>query len=964
MVQGYNLKVFVHSWQKTIPYPESLAGTMIVFFFFLLAGQTFVSSQSTFSQDQFKQELINAVSKNQEKAADTLIRNHRLMVKPFVDGLIREAITLELKSKLTESAKLGTVTVKTAEKFNDIFYEKSLLIAVNYLTIWTRQQKSEKLTADSLYIRGTKFRLENEFENSETTLQKALSVYMIIGDERGEAEVLGGLGALYFNNNDHQKAYDYYKKALIKREKVDDKFLMGNTLNSLGSVSLRLLKDYPLAISYYEKAEAVRSEIGDINGLRTSMSYKAAAYKEFAEQLNTTGRFSEAIDFLEKAYEIDKNLGDRIETGDVLNLLGYVYIKLGDYNTAAEKLSGALQIMKEEKDTVGLAGVYNHFGIVLQKAGRTEKALEYYNNSLKIYEERNDLSNEIPVLDNLGTLYFDLKDYATALDYHRRGLAICRETDDREKEVDFLLNLANDNLFLGKKDEAFALYEEGLRIARLQKNPDLIWRFTAGMAEVYESGGDFEKVVELNDSAITVLEGIRNTLEDEELKSAFMARERYAFEDIIDMLTTLHFNHPEKGYDKLAFKYAEKSKSRVLLDLLAGSDKNANKNLMEDASLLNSEPVTLDEALSLCKDKNSVILEYSVGDSSSCLWVITAKGHKLFRLPDRRILQEQIETIRFALLDPSQGISEFFTTTGSSLYDELIKPTELFLTKKSHLIIIPDGVLNYLPFEVLLTSKVIQSKSTSYNDVPFLIRKYPVSYAQSASVLKTLIGKMEQDNNKDRGEKKLFAFGDPVYEDTSALSQPKYPRLEFSGIEVENISSFFKPGSSDVFLRNNATEESLKQKGDLDKYGYIHFATHGLINEENPDLSSLVLTTGRNSVEDGFLTAREVFKLKLNADLVVLSACQTGLGKLVRGEGMVGLTRAFMYAGAPSVLVSLWSVSDKSTADLMDEFYRKLVRDSHSKTDALREAQLKLINDPKFSHPFYWAPFILVGDWR
>jgi len=195
-------------------------------------------------------------------------------------------------------------------------------------------------------------------------------------------------------------------------------------------------------------------------------------------------------------------------------------------------------------------------------------------------------------------------------------------------------------------------------------------------------------------------------------------------------------------------------------------------------------------------------------------------------------------------------------------------------------------------------------------------------------------------------------------------SQIKYARLEFSGKEIENIASFFKAESSDIYLRNKATEENLKQKNDLDKFNYIHFATHGFINEDKPDLSSLVLTSGKNSGEDGFLQAAEIFKLKLNPELVVLSACQTGLGKLVRGEGIVGLTRAFMYAGAPSVLVSLWSVSDMSTATLMGAFYKNLIKNKLSKTDALRQAQLTLISDPTYSHPFYWAPFILIGDWR
>jgi CHAT domain-containing protein len=294
-------------------------------------------------------------------------------------------------------------------------------------------------------------------------------------------------------------------------------------------------------------------------------------------------------------------------------------------------------------------------------------------------------------------------------------------------------------------------------------------------------------------------------------------------------------------------------------------------------------------------------------------------------------------------------------------------PAETFLTKKTKLVIIPDGVLNYLPFETLLTEIKKDNKKILYSDLPFLVKKYPVSYVQSASVLKNLLSQEPGKGNAGSVNKKLIAFGDPVYEagkDTSLTSVIRFNRLEFSGKEVEKIASFFKPGSAEIFLRDDATEENVKGNSELRKYNYIHFATHGLIDEKKPDLSSLVLTQHSNPGEDGFLRATEIFNLDMNADLVVLSACQTGLGKLVRGEGMVGLTRAFMYAGTPAVMVSLWSVSDISTATLMGEFYKNLVKENLYKTDALRKAQLTLLKDEKYAHPFYWAPFVLVGDWR
>jgi CHAT domain-containing protein/Tfp pilus assembly protein PilF len=945
----------------------TVVGFSAIYCILLFFNDVALGQQKQLSQAEFNEALTKAYSANNEVEALSLIRDQRLFVKPAVNDLIKECLVKELKGKTKESQKSLQIAEKAATSFENIFAEKSLSIAVNYLSAWSREQKRIKLSADSLYSEGTKCRLGNEPEQAIEIFEQVLLLYDSIGDERGEAEVLGGLGAVYYNNiRDNEKALKYYEDALRKRKEVDDKVLIGNTLNSLGSVSYGYLEDYPQAILYYDKAEALRSEIGDKTGLHITKSYKANALKKWGNQLDNTGRYNEALEALGKAYEIDISLENRSETGEVLSYMGYVYSKLGDYNTAAAKLTEAVNIMKEENDTLGLAGVYNHFGIVLQRAGRTEKALEYYNNSLKIYEERSDLTDEIPVIDNLGTLFFDLKDYSKAGDYHTRGLKICRELNDKEKEIDYLLNLANDQIFLGKLDEALSNYEAGLKIARMLKNPDIIWRITVGMAECYESRGEYEKVVELNDSALNLLDSLRNTLRSEELRATLMARERYVFEDIIDFLATLHEKDRTKGYDRLAFSYAERSKSRVLLDLLARSLTDTSKNNANSAysNNLNPQPISIDEVKKLCPDKNTVVLEYSIGDSSSCLWVITGTDHQLFKIPRRKILQEQIETIRFAILDPGQSTSDFFTQAGNTLYKELLKPVEPFLSKKSKLIIIPDGVLNYLPFEVLLTENKKLGAAASYSDIPYLVKKCPISYGQSASVLKTLLARNVKGGEPFSESKKLLAFGDPVYENTLVNSQAKYPRLKFSGEEVNQIATFFNRGSAKIYLRNEATEENVKRDGEIVKFNYIHFATHGNIDEVNPDLSSLVLTQDNNSEEDGFLQASEIFNLKLNADLVVLSACQTGMGKLVRGEGIIGLTRAFMYAGSPAVMVSLWSVSDASTATLMGEFYKNLIKEKLSKTDALRKAQMTMLKDEKYAHPFYWAPFVLLGDWR
>jgi len=974
-----------------------LAGFFSFLFCCFLLNKTYAQESRRLTAGEFNTELRQALLENNEAQASLFINDYRLFVKPFVDALIKESISKELKGKLVESKHLASIAGKTAEIFNNAFGEKSLTIAVNYLTIWSKEQKEKKLLADSLYTLGTKYRLGNEPEKAIDIFEKVLVLYRGIGDERGEAEVLGGFGAVYFTNiQDYQKAFEYYQEALAKREKVDDKVLVGNTLSSIGSVYHDYFNDYPKALEYLDRAEKIRAEIGDLVNLGRTIHVKASAFEKngqpdsalvyFAKSyelnnmsgdkfrmaqamlhsgqiLNTIGKYPEALDYLEKSLGLYKDLNLRADEGEVLSQMGFVYSNLGDLNIAIEKITEAAGIMKETNKMEGLAGVYNHLGIVLEDAGRYEKSIEYLFLSLEIYEKIGKQSQTLPVLGNIGNVYKDLKDYSKAEEYHTKGLKICRENNAKIEEVHYLLNLANDQTMLGKLEEAKSNYDQANEVAKSFYNPDLNWRIVVGTAEYRERKGDYEKAVELNDSALKILDGIRNTLQTNDQKTSFMASERYVYEDIINLLGMLYEKDRTKDYDKLAFKYAERSKSRVLLDLLSES-RNASEKESAKNKRITPDLVSLDQAKMLCIDRNTVLLDYFVGDSSSCLWVITNSKHDFIKLPGRKLLQEQIETIRFSILDPQQAVSDFFTNAGIKLYDELIRPADSFLSKRSILVIIPDGILNYLPFEVLLAEDKKINPGASYSGIPFFVKKYPVSYVQSVSVLNTLLSQNSTRATSGIVGKNFLGFGDPVYEDTLSTSKVKYPRLEFSGKEIENVASFFSEGSSDIYLRNKATEENLKRNGALNKFNFIHFATHGLIDENNPDLSSLVLTSEKNSGEDGFLQAAEIFNLKLNADLVVLSACQTGLGKLVRGEGMVGLTRAFMYAGTSSVIVSLWGVSDMSTASLMGEFYRNLIKDKLNKTDALRKAQITIMSDEKYAHPFYWAPFILVGDWR
>ncbi|MEP6637319.1 MAG: CHAT domain-containing protein, partial [Acidobacteriota bacterium] len=439
------------------------------------------------------------------------------------------------------------------------------------------------------------------------------------------------------------------------------------------------------------------------------------------------------------------------------------------------------------------------------------------------------------------------------------------------------------------------------------------------------------------------------------------------------------------------------------------------------AVLTAAQPLSLADVQQKVLDERTVLLEYSLGPDSSYLWAVDRQGLRLYKLPGRPELDKLATDLRAQLIpsklqrrivgidvaaDPSRGLgvasasadAAAFVAAANALYKAVIEPVGS-VTAEKRLLIVADGALNYVPFEALVTT----SAAGDYASLPYLIKANEIVYAPSASV----IAAIRQQTNKPAGRAMLIV-ADPVFNSADTRARGAVPnaasaetrglgiesaitdvtgqgavataqtarmeglplaRLTGTRTEAEQIVRLAKPAGAqtDLWLDLDASESNLETR-DITKYRVVHIATHGLLNAERPQFTGLVLSLVGNKAEDGFLRTDEVFNLRLGSPLVMLSACETGLGKEKRGEGVLGLTRAFIYAGAPTVGVSLWSVADKSTADLMTDFYKRLLTspsaDTASPSEAMRNAQLAMISGKKYSAPFYWAPFVLVGDWR
>jgi CHAT domain-containing protein len=433
------------------------------------------------------------------------------------------------------------------------------------------------------------------------------------------------------------------------------------------------------------------------------------------------------------------------------------------------------------------------------------------------------------------------------------------------------------------------------------------------------------------------------------------------------------------------------------------------------AALTGAQPQTLADVQQKVLDDGTVLLEYSLGSDSSYLFAVTPSTASLFKLAARSNLDKLATEFRAQLIPPKlqrrivgidvvadqqrglglvEGPSEnltAFVAAANALYKAAVEPAGSVIGDK-RLLVVADGALNYVPFEALVKT----TEGADYSSLSYLIKTNEIVYAPSGSV----VAAIRQQSNKPSG-RNLLVIADPIFNsndprlkgnsavqasgearglglglesaisDVTDSSTPavglQLARLTGTRTEAEEIAKTARTGGGqpDLWMDLNASEDNVRSR-DMNNYRVIHIATHGLLDAQRPQFTGVILSLVGNKSNDGFLRTDEIFNLRMNPALVMLSACETGLGKEKRGEGVIGLTRAFMYAGAPTVGVTLWSVADKSTADLMTDFYKRFLGAGAGAAapTAMRNAQLSMISAKKYSAPFYWAPFVLVGEWK
>ena len=840
----------------------------------------------------------------------------------------------------------------------------------------------------------------------------------------GLANTLNNVAMVYAWMGDSKKALANMEQAIAILRDTGD---VGRESSILGNMCVTNtgLGQYKEALAQCNRALEIRRGFNDVG-------WQAIAVRNLGAVYAGLGDYQKALDFFQQSRVLYKSLNDREGEAMATNDVGWTYGQFGEYEKAIEFYSQVIQPFREQKNKYGEATALSNIAISYAKLNEFQKALELHLQVLPLRSEKDDPSGKAITLGNIAVCYAKLGDKQKALDYYTQALALHRVSQNQRQ---LAMVLRNFGAFLRDEKQtskAIDYLNEARTISTAigDRTTQASVLFELGRLELDRNNAvEARKLIE---AATVTIESVRVNLKSPQLRTAFLASLRKYYEFEIEVLMRLHQQQPDAGYAAAALQVSEKSRARSLLELLReahaevrqgvdpalierestllrmiGDKAEAQTRLLSGkyteaqasatakdldaltdeydqvqtrirqaspkyAALVQPSPVGVEAIQKQVLDENTLLLEYMLGEQKSYVWAVTPDTVKVFELPGRATIESEAKG--FYQLLAERSVTAEYSQAAASLSRMLVGPVAAEL-KQKRLVIVADGVLQYVPFSALPD----QSAQP-------LIVEHEILTLPSASVLALLRDELA---NRAPASKAVAVLADPVFSASdsrlaknSVVDEHSSPagdvqrsaaesglgglvRLRFSRQEADEIARLAGDRRNLKALdfaanRTTATDPSLSD------YRIVHFATHGLINNQHADLSGIVLSLvdEQGQPQNGFLRLYEIYSLKLNADLVVLSACQTALGKEMRGEGLVGLTRGFMYAGAPRVVASLWRIDDRATADIMSRFYAAMLKDGLRPAAALRAAQVSMSHDKRWHSPHYWAAFTLQGEWR
>lgn len=849
-------------------------------------------------------------------------------------------------------------------------------------------QRSE---ADALIGLASIYWATGDAQKGLDHLGLTLPLMRAVGNRLGETMVLNNFGVFHSTLGETQTALDYYLRALPMAREIGDRRMEAQLLNNIGMLYSRLGDDQT-SLAYFDQALAANRAIGNRGGEGQSLSDLGLTHLRLQDP-------RKAIDLIGQALPLQRASSDLPGEAVSLAKLGVSYFRLNDFPKALEAINQAIEIQRKIGDRRGEALSMVYLGELQSKSGEPAKALDSFEQALKLARTTGFLAVEAEGLFKRAEAERDRGNLAAALEKVEECVAVIESL--RSKAAGQQMRTS----FLASNRKYYEFRIE-LLMQMHRREPAAEYDARALLAAEQMRARSLIEI--LADARAEIRQGAPADL---------LARETQ-LQRQINAKEQLRLRLRTRGGDNEARAAAIEKEISELLTSYAELQSQIRQTSPRYASLTQPRILSAPEIRQQLLDDDAMLLEYALGDERSYLWALTKSGLKSFELSKREEIETaarrvyELATARNRRLNgetPQQRLKRVakadadYAQAAQALSRMALGPVvaELRRMQKKRLLVVSDGALQYVPFSALPKPESGRAgereRGRENNPQSFepLVAHYEIVSLPSASTLAAL---RLDDGNRGASEKLLAVLADPVFETDDprvgaqaairAREQTSHPsgavplaaaversardagvsrflRLKFTRAEAEAIASLAPADRKLTALDFNASRAAL-DRADLSRYRFVHFATHGLLNSQHPELSGIVLSliNEQGQPQDGFLRLHEIYNLKLNADLVVLSGCQTALGKEIKGEGLVGLTRGFMHAGARSVMASLWSVDDKATAELMRRLYAGMLKEGLPAPAALRAAQNEMRKQKHFASPYYWSAFTLQGEWK
>jgi CHAT domain-containing protein/Tfp pilus assembly protein PilF len=830
-----------------------------------------------------------------------------------------------------------------------------------------------------------------EFQEALKSHQEALRLRRAIGEVEGEARSLSNVSGVYFRLGEFQEALNYCKQALPLRRAAKDRRGEAITLTNIGSI-YRELGELQKGLEYHQQALSLVRVLKDANTEAAMLDAIGRSYYELGDYLK-------ALESHRQALSLRPTGEDAYAEASALANIGNAYARMGERDKALAFFEQSLKLRRTIGDRRGEALTLQNAGELLLESGESQKALVYFNQGLALSRAIKNRAFEANLLYDIARVEQRDGHTAEALPRIEAAISIIESTRTKVTSADLRAS------FLASKQD---FYELEIDLLMQSYRCDHSQESLTKAFSVSEQRRARSLLDSLEEARTNIRQGVSPELLISERASR--AKLNQLAESQIRLLSGKH--SPEQAaasareVDAITAEYEQ-----ILTEIRVSSPRYA--------SLTQPAPLSLRDIQTEVLDPDTLLLEYTLGKERSYLLAVTSTTITGFQLPPRARI-ELLGRNLYDLMTSRSRLVKFeesqerrarirkadaeYAQTAGELSRMLLGPVAGQMMRSKRLLIVSDGALQYLPFAALPLPATSAPRAKPSAFAP-LIAEHEVISLPSASTLavlrkeiagrkpapktiavladpvfdkndervKTKTSELEPDRQLQAKDKTQAADGIPASEMTRpaidlglADKQLRFPRLPFTRQEASAITALAPPEENKTatdFEANRATAMA----PEMSQYRYVHFATHGLLNNTHPELSGIVLSLvdegGRES--NGFLSTNEIYNLNLPAEMIVLSGCRTGLGKELKGEGILGLTRAFMYAGAPRVLVSLWDVSDESTLELMARFYSGILGEKRlSPAAALREAQLSMLRSARWRMPYFWSAFVLQGEYR